>query len=395
MEVFGANTWGNQILLRLQRNFYPRDVLPLYGSCHMPDLDSGLYCPSLGYLLWNHYKEICTCMNQYISNKDWINDPPSWIQTQSPALNEDLTRPGAKVKVNGPNDFGWRQPYDATQSTVSMMGYLRDGAQTTAKSVDALMGKAMGSRTTATEAENAFQAAMSAVTTPINLFTYDIMGGFAERVWNYTGTWFDPDLLKAITGQMGFNLTPEDMWLRIGIKWDIGSSFVESITRQQNIKYVLQAAIQDPSVNRPKLWRQLFQEWKFPNAEELVDDGGFDREVAFATLQVIKTLEGDPTAPLVNPDQNHEVAIKIISSFLEDQDSYWMRNFRHNAPLLVQRAQIHQQFLMLQQQLMQMQLQTAQLEQAETEAMQQQMARPTEPTPAKSGDVARQSGDKL
>lgn len=395
MEVFGANTWGNQIMLRLQRNFYPRDMLPLYGSSHMPDLDSGLYCPSLGYLLWNHYREICTCTNQFISNKDWINDPPAWIQMSSPALNEDLTKRGTKVKVNGPNDFGWRQPYDATQSTVGMLQMLREGAQTTSKSVDALMGKAMGSRTTATEAENAFQAAMSAVTTPINLFTYDIMGGFAERVWSYSGTWFDPDLLKAITGQMGFVLCSEDMWLRIGLKWDIGSSFVESITRQQNIKYVLQSAIMDPTVNRAKLWRQLFKMWKFPNAEQLVDDGGFDKEVAFATLQVVKTFEGDPTAPPVNPDQNHEIAIKVITSFLEDQDSYWMRNYKQNAPFLVQRAQIHMQFLLVQQQLMAAQMQQQQLQEAETGAMQQQAARPTEPVAKRAGDVAQQTGGKL
>lgn len=389
VELWGCNTWGGQVMLRCQRNFYPRDQMPIYGSCHMPDLDSGLYSPSLGFVLWNHYKEICTCMNQYISNKDWINDPPSWIQNSSPAINEDLTRKGAKLKVNGPNDFGWREPFDATGSTVNMMQYLRESAQTTAKSVDALLGKAMGGRTSATEAENAFQAAMSAVTTPINLLTYDIMGGFANRVWDYTGTWFDPDLLKAISGQMGFVLTPEDMWLRIGLKWDIGSTFVESIVRQQHIQYALQSAMMDPFVNRAKLWRDLFREWKFPNAEEYVDDGGFEHEVAFATLQVIKTLEGDPTAPPVNPDQNHQVAIKIISSFLEDQDSYWMKTYRVNAPILVERAKVHQEFLLMQQQLMELQMREAQLQDAETKVM---SAPEKSPTTQRAGQARQNTG---
>lgn len=387
METFGDNVWGNQVLLRLQRNFYPRDILPIYGSSHLPDLDSGLYTPSLGFVLWNHYKEICTCMNQYIANKDWINDPPSWIQQSSPSLNEDLTKRGAKLKVNGPEDFGWREPFDATGSTVNMLQFLRESAQTTSKSVDALLGKAMGGRTSATEAENAFQAAMSAVTTPINLLTYDMMGGFANRVWDYTGTWFDPDLLKAITGQMGFNLCPEDMWLRIGLKWNIGSTFVESIVRQQHIQTALQTAVMDPYVNRAKLWRDLFREWKFPNAEEYVDDGGMEREIAFATLQVVKTLEGDPSAPPVNPDQNHQVAIKVITSFLEDQESYWMKNYKQNAPLLVQRAQIHQQFLLVQQQLMQAQMEEQQLAQAQA----QQMSRPGTPEKSESTQRAGQA----
>lgn len=394
VEIFGANTWGSQILLTIQRNFYPRDMLPLYGTTHMPDLDSGLYCPSLGYLLWNHYKEICTCTNQYIANKDWINDPPAFIQVSSPGYKENLTKKGAKIPVNGPNDFGWRQPYDATGSTVQMLSMLRESAQTTSKSVDAIMGKAMGSRTSATEAENAFQAAMSSVTTPINLFNYDMMGGFAERVWNYTGTWFDKDLLKEITGQMGFCLTPEDMWLRIGLKWDVGSSFVESIVRQQNIRYLLESSINDPFINRPKLYRELLREWRFPNAEELVDDGGFEREVAFATLQVIKTFEGDPLSPPppVNPDQNHAIALKVISGFLEDSDSYWMKNYGQNAPYLVQRAQLHMQFQLMQQQLMEAQMRAQQL----SDAADRQLEKPEEP-PEKGGggDVAQKQGSRM
>lgn len=377
METWGSNTWGNQILLRLQRNYIPRDQLPLYGSSHLPDMDSGLYTPSLGFILWNHYKEICTCMNQYIANKDWINNPPSWIQASSPSRNENLNKPGAKLVVNGPNDFGWRQPYDATGSTVNMIQFLRESAQTTAKSVDALLGKAMGGRTSATEAENAFQAAMSAVTTPINLFTYDMMGGFANRVWDYTGSWFDKDLLKAITGQMGFELTPEDMWLRIGLKWDIGSTFVESIVRQQHIQQALQTAVMDPMINRAKLWKDLFIEWKFPNAADYVDDQGMDHEIAFATLQVIQTLEGDPMAMPVNPDQNHQIAIKIITSFLEDRESTWMKKYNQNAPLLQQRAMIHQKFLEMQMQLAQLQMHEQQL----TAASMEQAAAPERPQP--------------
>lgn len=394
-EMFGSNTWGSQILLRLQRNFYPRDQVPLYGTSHMPDLDSGLYTPSLGYVLWNHYKEICTCMNQYIANKDLINDPPSWIQISSPSLNENINKKGAKNKVNGPNDMGWRDVYDATASTVGMMQFLREAAQTTAKSVDALLGKAMGGRTSATEAENAFQAAMSAVTTPINLFTYDLMGGFANRVWDYAGTWYDPDLLKAITGQMGFELKPEDLWLRIGLKWDIGSTFVESIVRQQHIQQALQTAMMDPFINRAALWRDLFREWRFPNAESYVDDQGMDHEVALATLQVIQTLQGDPAALPVNPDQNHAVALKVITSFLEDQQSTWMTKYKQNAPLLVQRAMIHQHFLDLQMALMQAQMQEQQLQEAQHASMGKPATKSKNgQSPQRAGQAAQQSGSR-
>lgn len=348
VNSFGHNLAGKQVLLRLQRNFYPRDTLPLYGTSHMPDLDSGLYTPSLGYLLWNHYKEIVTCKNQYIANKDWINNPPAWVLASSPAANQDLNKSGNKIEVNGPNDFGWRQPFDATASTVAMMTSLRDQAKTSSKSDDALMGKALGGRTSATEANNAFQASMSAVTTPINLFNFDIMGGYAVKAWEYAGTWFPPELLKRITGQMGFALTPEDLWTRVGLKWDVGSTYVESIVRQQNIRYMLESSMGDPAVNRAPMWKELLTEWRFDTAAEWVNDGGFEREVFIATNQTINTFQGKQV--LVNPDQNHQIAIKVKSRFLEDVEGPFMSDpvMAQQAQRIIQQIQVHQQFLMLQ-----------------------------------------------
>jgi hypothetical protein len=268
MQTFGSNLATNQVLLRLQRNFYPRDGLPIYGSSHMPDLDSGTYSPCLGELLFNHYKEIVTCTNQFIANKDWVNDPPAWVQMSSPASDTDLTRKGAKIKVNGANDFGWREPFDATSGTAAMRQMLRDEAQTTSKAVDAILGKAMGGRTSATEASNAYQASMSGITTDINLYNAGISGGFAERTWDYAGLWFDPDLLRAITGQFGFVLSPEDMWLSIGIQTNVGSQYIASIVRQQNLRYVAESTATDPFANRANILLELFRELKNHQRQE-------------------------------------------------------------------------------------------------------------------------------
>ena len=346
VNSFGMNSVGRQTLLRVQRNYYPRDQVPIYGSAHMPDLDSGLYTTSLGYLLWNHYRQLVTCMEQYITNKDWINNPPSWHTTSSPAANADFNKAGAKIPVLTQHDFGWKEPFDATSSTASVMQMLREAAKQTSKSTDALMGQAMGSRTSATEASNAFQASMSAVTTPINLINHDLMGGYALRMWDYSGMWMPPAILKALTGQMGIAVSPEDLWLRPGVKTNTGSTYIESIVRQQNIQYVLQTAVNDPTVKRAEFWKMLLREMKFPNAEELVDDGGFDRQVQIATEQAIKTFMG--LQVLISPDQDHEIAIQVKTRFLEDQDSMWMTQYKQFAPLLVEQIKQHQMFLLLQ-----------------------------------------------
>ena len=201
----------------------------------MPDLDSGMYSPAIGEILENHYVEICTATNQFLDNKNLINNPPSFTVIGSPAMNQAKNKPGAEMIVNSPTDVGWRQVYDGTNQTVEFIKFLREQGQTSSKAVDAILGKALGSRTSATEATNVFQAAMSGVTTDINIFNYDIMGGYATRVWEYSGLWFNQDLLKAITGQYGASLTPEDLWTRVDLKWDVGSTFIESIVKQQNL----------------------------------------------------------------------------------------------------------------------------------------------------------------
>lgn len=374
VETFGPNVInGGQVFLRLQQNYYPKGMLPLYASSHMPDLDSGAYAPSIGEILYNHYREICLCHEQFLANKDWINNPPVWVQISSPAATTDLNAPGAKIKVNGMNDFGWKTPFDATASTVTMIQMLREAAQTTSKAVDAVLGKAMGGRTSATEASNAFQASMSAITTDINLYNYDVMGGYAMRVWRYTGMWFDPDLLQAITGQFGFEINTQDMWLNVGLKWDVGSSFIESIVRQQNVRYLLESGRMDPILRRDELYRQLLEDMQF-DPTKLINDGGYEHQVELATLQASQTYLGESV--IISPDQDHQIAIKVKTAFIEDRNSVWNTKYPQNAQQLIIQINQHQFFLQLQMQMQlaqqQMQVAQAQLGIAQDEASSQQ-----------------------
>jgi len=355
VQTYGSNLATKQVLLRLQLCFYPKNKLPIYGSAHMPDMDSGTYAPALGELLFNHYKEIVTCTNQFITNKNWVNNPPHWVQTSSPAANVDCTQPGAKIKVNGPNDFGWREPFDATASTVNMRTMLREEAQTTSKAVDAILGKAMGGRTSATEASNAYQASMSGITTDINLFNFDITEPFTRRTWWYTAAFMDPDLVYAITGSFGFAMKPEDMWIDLNIASNVGSTYIESIVRQQNLRYLGEIGRQVPGVRMDRVFRALCEEMKLGNPKEFVEDGGWEHEVQKATLQTHKTYMGQQV--FVSPDQNHDIAIKVKTAFIEDEESVFNKEHPEAIQQLIMQIQVHQQFLLIQ---MQMQLATMQ-----------------------------------
>lgn len=398
VQTFGNNlTGGGQEIVKLQRNFYPNDMLPLYGSAHMPSLDDGAYPMAIGSILENHYTQICKCIMQFLENKDWCNDPPAFVVTSSPANAHKLNVKGSKIPVLSQGDVRTREPFDNTQTTPAFMAIVREQAQTSSKAVDAVLGKAMGSRTSATEASNIFQTAMSGVTTDINLFTYDIYGGYADRVWLYTGHWVDPDVLAAITGGYGFAIKPEHMLLKMGLKWDIGSSFIESLTRQSNYRYLLESSQPgDPSINRAYLMKSLLREWKMKDVDKIINDGGMENNIQSITTDTIQTYLGENV--VIDPSQNHQLAIQIKMSFLKDRKSVWNSNpqWAANGQKLVPQIQQHQLFLQLQMQQQQLQMEQQMLRQESVDSLQslQNGSNPGRST-STGGQQAQDVGGKL
>lgn len=370
VQCYANNLFSGGILpIRIQELYYPKGRLPIFGCSHIPDLDSGFYTPSIGKILQSHYDELVRAREQFLLNKDWINNPPTEYYTGSPAANfTGINRPGAKYEVTGPNDITRRQPYDATQTTVEFIRETRDAAQTSGKAVDALLGKAMGGRTTATEASNAFQASMSGVTSDIDAFCLAIYGGYAERAWDNMWMFIPKEIRDRISGMADAPpLDDQDRMIQIGCKTDVGSTFIESIVKQQHYQQAIASATMSPCLDQAKLWKALFEELKMPKALLAVNDNGLEFQIAFSTTQAIDTYYGKPIA--IDPSQDHQVAIKVKTRFLQDTASVFNEQMAGNpSPVagltvtqyLAQQIQIHQQFVMLQMQ-QQVMLQQAQL----------------------------------
>lgn len=355
-EHFGTDIISGAVTpIRLQNCDYYEGDLPIYGSTHLEDLDSGAYGMSICEALINYAIELSTMRMQYVENKNKINNPPTYHMAGSPSMNQDVNKAGAKIEVQSPTDFGWAQVPDATQTTVQMSEHIRERAQTTSKAVDAIMGKAMGGRTTATEAQNAFQAAMSGVTTDININNFDIMGGFAQRVYKWSG-WLDMDVLKAITGSYGMELTPEDRQLQFSLKYDVGSSYIESIVKQGHIRYFLETGMRAPGViDIGKCFVMLADELRIKGLRECLIPDGVDRNIQKSTEQAIQTYLGNQV--MIDPSQDHNVAIEVKIRFLEDLGSVWNTQYGalpylnsglNRAQALAQQIQIHQNYLNLQ-----------------------------------------------
>lgn len=400
VQVYANNLFsGNIVPLRIQEIYHPRKRLPLYGSNHIPDLDSGLYTPSIAEILESHYDELVRAKTQFLLNKDWINNPPTETLTGSPSSNNpDLNSPGAKLEVSGPTDIMRRQPYDATQTTIAYIERTRDEAQTSGKAVDALLGKAMGGRTTATEASNAFQASMSGVTADVDNFCMQIFGEYAQRLWENTGKFVPLAIVNEICGNIDAPpLSAQDFIIQVGIKTDVGSTFIESIVKQQHLQQAIVSSTTSPFLDQALLWKAYFRELKLPEALDAVKDNGFELQVSMAYDQAVKTYMGQPVA--IDPSQDHQIAIRVKTRFLQDTSSQYNVQYAANpSPIkgmtvtqyLAQQIQIHQQFVMLQQQqqMMMMQAQLHDERQTQVEGQQHQLQMKAAGQSAPSGPAA-------
>lgn len=356
VQCFANNLFSGGITpLRIQESYHPRKRLPIYGCSHIPDLDSGLYTPSIAELLESHYDELVRAKTQFLDNKDWINNPPTEYLSGSPAANHpDINRPGAKYEVSGPNEVMRRPPYDATQTTLEFIKHTREEAQTSGKAVDAILGKAMGGRTTATEASNAFQASMSGVTADIDNFAAAHFGNYAVRVWDNAGKFFPKNIRDLITGNSDAPpFSEQELLLELGVKTDVGSNFIESIVKQQHLQEAIRSSIQSPMLDQGMLWKAYFEELKLPEALAAVIDNGFEFQVSLATDQAINSYLGQPIA--IDPSQDHDIAIRVKTRFLQDTNSIYNREMAANpSPMgstvteyLAQQIQIHLQFSMM------------------------------------------------
>lgn len=368
VQCFANNLFSGGIIpLRIQELYTPKKRLPLYGCAHIPDLDSGLYTPSIADLLSSHYDELVRAKTQFLLNKDWINNPPTEVASGSPAANdqENINTPGKVIEVVGQNDITRRIPYDATQSTIQFIEQTRDSAQTSGKAVDAILGKAMGGRTTATEASNAFQASMSGVTTDIDQFALFIYGGYAERVWENTGKFIPKNIVDSVIGSInGPPITEQEFLIQIGIKADVGSSYIESIVKQQHLQQAIISSTTSPFLDQCILWKAYFRELKLPEALDAVKDNGYERQVEMAYQQAVDTYNGLPVN--IDPGQDHQIAVNVKTRFLQDTASNYNKLYAANpSPVqgqtvtqyLAWQIQIHQQFILMQQQQQMMMMQ--------------------------------------
>lgn len=362
---FILQIWGDDLMSQKVTMVRLQDVedhyegqLPIYGATHLDDLSSAAYSMSICEVLINSAIEITQTMNYALENKNKINNPPSVHLTGSPSMNQDVNAPNAKVEVLGQGDFEWRQVPDATQTTMAIANGVRDKAQATGRVTESILGKALGGRTTALEAGNLFETSMSQITTDINILNAAYHGGYAGRMYSAYTKWLDPNVIKLISGSFGWPEGAIDRTLRTFLRTDVGNRYITSQLKQQRIQFMLQAAVQSPVLDQAVLWSLFAKEVGMPSLQKAIIDNGRDREIERAKDQCFRTYLNEPI--VIDPGQDHTIAMQVKTRFVEDTKSEWNVKYGSlpylmtNVPRLMalaQQVQIHQNYLLQQQQM--------------------------------------------
>lgn len=339
VEFFGllmtSPNGGNNgcTVLRIQKLPDPKGMLPLIFGAHLIEDDAGAIPMSLVEASISAWIQLATAHNQFLDFKNRAINPPTLIPEGSPLKGKDINRVNGTIEYeNNPDSI--RQltlPVDATQNLIEYSQGCEAEIRDIIGMSDQLLGVVQSGRRSASEINNAFDAAKMPITVEIDSYNRQVLQPHAQAHLDNIEQWADRDWIQRKTGRTTFG--------KVELFSAVADEFMKKMGLIQNTRYVLEASVGDPSINRAELWMQLMTLTGLPDPGRIVNDGGL-RKAQMDGLKIVAQILGDgiPVPPdMSDPD---DIYIPIFQEALKDD--YWRKKTPENMPLLEQRLQIQQ-----------------------------------------------------
>ncbi len=336
-------------VLRIQK--LPSKTLPLIFASHLFEDDSGAIPMSLVEASISSYLQLATARNQFLNWTNKMVDPPWMVPEGSGLKAKDLN------VVNGTNEYEGNPNsiFPMNLGSIDARNFLNEFASVTENDIqqiigmtDQLLGMVENGRRSASEITTAFDAAKMPITEEIDSYNRQVIAPWAQQHLDNVEAWADRDWIQRKTGRTTFG--------KVKLFTKIADEFMKKMGLIQNTRYVLEASVNDPSINRAELWMQLLELTGLPDPGRIVNDGGL-RKAQMDGMKIVARILGDgvPVPPdMSDPD---EIYIPIFQEALKDP--YWQEKTPETLPILNQRLQLQ----MLQAQMKQMQAMQQQLQQ--------------------------------
>lgn len=255
--TFVGQLRGNPTCVELIENPFFHKELP-YNLVHSHRDDKGAYHMGFPSMIESLYEELMTTINQAIDNKSLINRTP-WVTQKGNMLGVDYVFGKNKLFYTrrAPTQDTLRQVdvKDATGTTMALYDRTLDEMDAVMNTGKAIIGEALGSRTSASESKQVFDQAFKTLLDKAGYQAEQLFPWMARMVASLWRQYADPKLTLAITTVDGIQeVKPSELWGPLNYKVTAIKKFDTDVTRRSE-------------------QNQFFQTWMQPFLEAAGPDG--------------------------------------------------------------------------------------------------------------------------
>jgi hypothetical protein len=329
-----AKEGSSAVCVLLRKNPYHHGRYPYHFAHSHKDERAGVHMGFYSLLECNIEEQTVT-MNQHIDNKTLGIKKP-WVGERGNVLSRDLTF------KNG-NDIKWVKPgtgktaltqldvKDMTGTTFPTLEYLRDDADETVGTTDAVKGQFAGSRTTATESSTATSQALKPMVEDVRFVADQYFIPILRDVADLSRQFADPRQTLKLTNDMGeiYDVNPAELYGELKTKIVSIDKFQADLEAQQVLVNFLSSGGYDKSVEfmpdtgAIKFWRNFGEAMRLQDVDEIYPESQRFIEAENQAWADIRAIIHDPDNALNNenllpkPGEKHDVHIGILSSWIK------------------------------------------------------------------------------
>jgi hypothetical protein len=313
-----GNTIDGGVLMKLERNRDPMDMIPIHITKGKPGFRNSMYAMAFGQAIRSNYSVECTLKNQVIDEVALNLDAPILIQEGNIQNETSFEYDRGPWFCQDTNTAMGRAPAPngVTAVALQLLDWIKNDSQTATGYDKPFTGESFGARTSALESGNIFRSAQQP-------HLADIRYGMKRERWyangikSYTEAFGSAEQIMSITDDNG-NITtvaPGELKGEFDIEINIVDEFEDSALRSQSLNEMLGIIGQFPQflerTNIEEFLFLMYEEKKLPASRLVHPTHDFDSlEAAERAVQTM--LGGTYVQP--QPNQNHSLHISVVQA---------------------------------------------------------------------------------
>lgn len=328
----GQGTGAQLTVLRIQPNPTVENRVPLLFYAHLTEDTVSAIPLSKSEASLNAHEQLATAHNQFLDAKNHVINNKMVMPEGHPLMGVNISSMVGNISDEGSPNSIRPIPIPSLDATTTLLPYIqlcKSEISNIHGMTDQLLGMIAPGRRPAVEMQNSFDAAKMPMTIEVDGYNQAMIGQWAWFHIKNIEAWADREWIREKTGRTTFG--------KVKFFTAMADQYMQRQAVIGNIRYMLEASVNDPSINRPLLWKELLTLCKMPHAEQIASDGGVQKSISDAMGIINQILgKGIPVPPM--DQEPHQLYIQIFSQAL--LDDYWIENAPQNLPLLQQRIQL-------------------------------------------------------